>query len=177
MTIEAAAGTDTILLAGAGKMGGAMLRGWLALGVSLVPLVLVPFAPALLRFAGVAPALADRSGVFLWGIGLGLPAAMVYRSLAFYSASIDQTRPMMLLSFLGLGVNAALNWVLIHGRFGLPAMGGAGCGWATGIGMWLSLLALMAWTARGSAYRPYYLWRGWTLPRWDAQRQLLRILV
>ena len=34
MTIEAAAGTDTILLAGAGKMGGAMLRGWLALGVS-----------------------------------------------------------------------------------------------------------------------------------------------
>ena len=34
MTVGAAAGTDTILLAGAGKMGGAMLRGWLSLGVS-----------------------------------------------------------------------------------------------------------------------------------------------
>ncbi len=34
MTIEPAAATDTVLLAGAGKMGGAMLRGWLALGVA-----------------------------------------------------------------------------------------------------------------------------------------------
>ena len=34
MTVEPAAGSDTILLAGAGKMGGAMLRGWLARGVA-----------------------------------------------------------------------------------------------------------------------------------------------
>lgn len=34
MTGKAALDTDRILLAGAGKMGGAMLRGWLAIGVS-----------------------------------------------------------------------------------------------------------------------------------------------
>ena len=148
---------------------------WLAVGVSLVPLLLVPWAPDLLTFAGIAPALAERAGLFLWGIGLGLPAALIYRSLAFYSASINQTRPIMVIALLGLGINAVLNWVLIYGHFGLPAMGGAGCGWATGIGMWVSLIALAAWTRQAAVYKPYYLWRAWRLPHWNAQKRLLRI--
>jgi MATE family multidrug resistance protein len=148
---------------------------WLALGAGLVPLVLVPWAPDLLMLAGIEPALAARAGVFLWGIGLGLPAALVYRSLAFYSASINETRPIMVLAFAGLAINAFLNWVLIYGHFGLPAMGGAGCGWATGAGMWFALLALIAWTARAPAYKSYYIWQSWTLPSWAAQRRLLRL--
>ena len=114
---------------------------WLAALFGLVPLLLVPFAPAVLTFAGIEPYLAERTTVFLWGIGLGMPAALVYRSLAFYSASINQTLPIMVLSFVALGVNALLNWVLIYGHFGMPAMGGAGCGWATGIGMWVGAAA------------------------------------
>lgn len=148
---------------------------WLALGVSVVPLALLPWVPDLLTLAGIAPALAARVGVFLWGIGLGLPAAMVYRSLSFYSASIAQTRPIMVLSFVGLAVNALLNWVLIYGHFGLPAMGGAGCGWATGIGSWVALAALVAWTRVAPAYRGYFLWRRWSRPSGALQRRLLRI--
>jgi len=148
---------------------------WLAGIVSLVPLALVPWAPDLLTLAGIAPALAERAGVFLWGIGLGMPAALVYRSLAFYSASINQTAPVMVLSFVGLGVNALLNWVLIYGHFGFPAMGGAGCGWATGIGMWVALIALVLWTRHAAVYKPYFLWRAWTLPTWSAQKRLLRV--
>ena len=148
---------------------------WLAGFVSLVPLGLVPWAPDLLTFAGIAPPLAQRAGVFLWGIGLGMPAALIYRSLAFYSASINQTAPIMVLSFVALGVNALLNWVLIYGHFGLPAMGGAGCGWATGIGMWVGLILLVMWTRCAPVYRPYFLWRGWALPTWAAQKRLLRI--
>ena len=148
---------------------------WLALGAGLVPLILVPWAPDLLMWFRIEPALAARAGVFLWGIGLGLPAGLVYRSLAFYSASINKTRPIMVLAFLGLGINALLNWVLIYGHFGLPAMGGAGCGWATGIGMWTSLMALAAWTAVAPAYKPYNIWHSWTLPSWPVQKRLLRL--
>jgi len=148
---------------------------WLALGVGLVPLSLVPWAPDLLTACHIDPALAQRTGVFLWGIALGLPAALVYRALAFYASSINQTRPVMVLAFLGLAINAALNWVLIYGHLGLPAMGGAGCGWATGIGMWAALAALAGWTARAPAFRPYFLWRAWRRPTWAAQKRLLRL--
>jgi MATE family multidrug resistance protein len=148
---------------------------WLAAWISLVPIALVPFAPSLLGLAGIAPALAARAGVFLWGICLGLPAMLVYRALSFYSASIHQPRPMMVLAFVGLGINGFFNWALIYGHLGLPAMGGAGCGWATGIGMWVSVLALAAWTARAPAYRAWNVWRGWTWPHGPAQWRLLRL--
>jgi MATE family multidrug resistance protein len=148
---------------------------WLALFAGTLPLVLVPWAPALLKVFGIEPALAERAGFFLWGAGLGLPAALVYRALGFYSTSINQTRPIMVLAFLGVGVNTLLNWVLIYGHLGLPAMGGAGCGWATGIGMWVALLGLVVWTARAPAYRSYDLWRNWAWPTWAAQSRLLRL--
>ena len=148
---------------------------WLALFTGLMPLILVPWAPQLLMFADIESGLAARAGLFLWGIGLGLPAALVYRSLAFYSASINQTRPIMVLAFAGLGINAFLNWILIYGHFGFPAMGGAGCGWATGVGMWFALIGLVAWTAHAPAYRDYYVWRSWRLPTWRIQMQLLRL--
>ena len=148
---------------------------WLALYTGLLPLLLVPLAPPLLVAFRIDPALAARTGVFLWGIGFGLPAALVYRSLAFYSSSINQTRPVMVLAFVGLAVNAFLNWVLIYGHLGAPAMGGAGCGWATGIGMWVSLATLAAWTAWAPAYRPFYVWHDWRWPTWAAQKRLLKL--
>jgi MATE family multidrug resistance protein len=120
---------------------------WLAAWLGVVPFLLMPFVPALLSSADIDPALAARSGTFLWGIALGMPAALVFRALSFYSASINHPKPMMFLAFMSLGINAFFNWVLIHGHLGFPAMGGAGCGWATAIGMWAGLLAMVAWTA------------------------------
>ncbi|MCW7539717.1 MATE family efflux transporter [Aquabacterium sp. A7-Y] len=148
---------------------------WLAAWVSVIPFALMPFVTDLLSLAGIAAELAEKTALFLWGIAFGMPAALLFRALAFYSASINQPKPMMFLAFLGLGVNSFFNWVLIHGHFGFPAMGGAGCGWATAIGMWTGLVGLLASTALAPAYKPYYLWHGWSLPTWAGQRRLLRI--
>lgn len=148
---------------------------WLALALGVVPFVLMPLVPALLDWADIDPALAGRTVVFLWGIAIGMPAALVFRALSFYSASIDRPKPMMFLAFMSLGINAFFNWVLIHGHFGFPAMGGAGCGWATAIGMWAGLLALVAWTATAKGYKSTYVWRHWRAPHWPVQKRLLRI--
>jgi len=148
---------------------------WLAVFFSAVPFLLMPFVPALLRWAEIEPVLASRIVVFLWGIACGMPAALVFRALAFYSASINHTRPMMVVAFGGLALNSFFNWVLINGHFGFPAMGGAGCGWATAIGMWASLFALAGWTAWAPAYRSTYVWRHWSRPSWAVQKRLLRV--
>jgi MATE family multidrug resistance protein len=148
---------------------------WLAVYFSAVPFLLMPFVPALLDWAEIEPGLASRIVVFLWGIACGMPAALVFRALAFYSASINRTRPMMVVAFGGLALNSFFNWVLIHGHLGFPAMGGAGCGWATAIGMWAGLFALIGWTAWAPGYRSTYVWRRWSRPSWVAQKRLLRI--
>jgi hypothetical protein len=50
-----------------------------------------------------------------------------------------------------------------------------GAGWATGISMWVAIMALVAWTARAPAYKPYDVWRSWTAPSWAVQKRLLRL--
>ena len=148
---------------------------WLAGLSSLLPLALMPGVAPVLAWAQIDPLLIGKTTLFLWGMMVGLPAAMVFRAIAFYSASINRPQPMMFLAFAGLGVNALGNWLLIWGNWGFPALGGAGCGWASAIGMWVALVALVAWTAWSPAYRACYLWRGWRLPHWPIQKRLLKI--
>lgn len=148
---------------------------WLTLAFSLLPLGLMPAVAPFMLWAKIDPPLIEKTVLFLWGILLGLPAALLFRTLSFYCASINRTRPMMVLAFVGLGINALFNWLLIWGHWGFPALGGPGCGWATGIGMWFSLIALAAWTAWAPAYRHCYLWCKPAWPSWTAQKKLLRI--
>lgn len=148
---------------------------WLAALSSLLPVFLMPAVAPIMRLASIDALLIGKTTLFLWGIVLGIPAAMVFRAIAFYSASINQPKPMMFLAFAGLGINALFNWLFIWGHWGFPALGGAGCGWATAIGMWVALIALIGWTAWAPAYKKCYLWRDWRRPHWAVQKRLLRI--
>ena len=148
---------------------------WLAGIACLLPVALMPGVAPVMVWAQIDPLLIGKTTLFLWGMMVGLPAAMIFRAIAFYSASINRPQPMMFLAFAGLGVNTLFNWLLIWGHWGFPALGGAGCGWATAIGMWVALAALVAWTAWSPAYRAYYLWRGWRRPHWPIQKRLLKI--
>lgn len=148
---------------------------WLAALLGLLPLALLPLADDLLHLSGVDAELAAKTVLFLQGIVLGLPAALMFRALSFYSASINHTRPLIGLAAVGLLANALLNWLLIYGHWGLPALGGAGCGWASGIGMWLSLLLMGAYTARSHHYRDVRLYHDWGWPEWGTFKRLLKL--
>ena len=148
---------------------------WLALFSGAIPALLLPAVRPAMLAAQIDPELIAKTLLFLQGIVVGLPAALIFRALAFYSAGINQTKPMMVLAFLGIGVNSLFNWLLIWGHWGFPALGGAGCGWATAIGMWVGLLGMVGWTVWAPAYKHCYLWHGWSLPHWPTQGKLLKI--
>lgn len=148
---------------------------WLALLLGLVPLVAMPWAGGLLALFDVAPELVERTVLFLQGTAFGMPAALMFRTLAFYSASIDRPTPAMVLSFVGLAINGVLNYGFIYGHFGLPRLGGAGCGWATGIGMWCTLVLMAGYIAWAKPYRVHAVLGHWSRPRWEAQHRLLRL--
>ena len=74
--------SGTILLAGAGKMGGALLEGWLALGLNPKHIVVIEPAPA-----GHLPALADR------GVRLNPPRDRIGEVAAVMVAVKPQVAP------------------------------------------------------------------------------------
>lgn len=133
--------------------------------------VLAPY----LHLSGLEAESAEKATRFLRAVVWGLPALAIHRVLAGYSASLNQTRPMMLIALFGLALNVPVNWILIYGKFGFPELGGVGCGYATAICMWISTLMLAAWIRLAPCYQRTMPLRNWRKPVWATQRRLLRL--
>ncbi|MEZ0121071.1 MAG: MATE family efflux transporter [Candidatus Reddybacter sp.] len=57
-----------------------------------------------------------------------LPYIMTFRTTF---ESMGQARTAMIFNLMGFLLNIPLDYALVMGKWGLPALGGAGCGWAT----------------------------------------------
>jgi MATE family multidrug resistance protein len=58
--------------------------------------------------------------------------------------AMHRTTPVVAVIVLANLANAGLNWVLVFGHLGFPAMGAIGSSWATALSRWLMALGLLA---------------------------------
>jgi multidrug resistance protein, MATE family len=96
----------------------------------------------LLLALGYDAALAAEIGRFLQAIAWGGPAFLGFAVLRCLFAALSHTRAVMAVLFVCVAGNAMLNWVLIYGHLGAPALGVAGSGYASAINQWLMLAGL-----------------------------------
>jgi len=148
---------------------------WKGVGVGLAAAVLANLCTLLFDHLQLAPEVNQRASMFVHIISIGLPPFACYRALYGYSTSINQTKPVMVIALLGLGFNIVVNWLLIFGHFGLPAMGGVGCAVSTGICLWLMLGAMLVWMRISPAYRATYPFTHWEWPHWPEIRSMLHL--
>ena len=126
--------------AAAGRIAGA--------GLLLAVLLALPFVAALtsldrlFQALGYNPALAAEIGRFLRAIAWGGPAFLGFAVLRSLLAALSYTRAVMAVLLICVAGNAALNWVLIYGHLGAPALGVSGSGYASAINQWLILAGL-----------------------------------
>ncbi|MCU0758921.1 MAG: MATE family efflux transporter [Steroidobacteraceae bacterium] len=128
---------------------------WLSLGVTTVVLAGLAFTGPVLRAIGTDPAVADLAARYVGAVAFGMPAMFAFLALRFSSEGLGWTRPILFTAVLAFAVNVSGNWVFIHGRFGMPALGAVGCGVATAITQWLIFAVLWTYVRRHRAYRPY----------------------
>jgi MATE family multidrug resistance protein len=88
---------------------------------------------------------------------------------------IGLTRPTMYFSLFGLLLLGPIGYVLMYGRFGLPALGAQGSGMATAFVLWLQAIAFALYVARSRHYRDLHLLAQWERPDPAALRELLHI--
>ena len=132
-------------------------------------------AEPILHAMNVDPELIAPCMGYLHGIAAGMPAVALYYVLRCFSDGLGRTRPSMLLGLGGLALNIPLNYVFIYGHFGVPAMGGVGCGWATGIVMWAMMLGFVGWTRWAPAYHASELFKRFDWPKWSVINRILSI--
>ena len=128
---------------------------WLGvvLGVSIFALAQAFVEPAL-RFVGIATEFRDLTVGYVRAIMFGAPAICAFLAFRFTSEGIGDTRPIMYSSLFALVCNVFLNYVLMYGHFGAPALGAVGCGWASAITMWLIMIGLGTYLYLHPRYRP-----------------------
>lgn len=121
---------------------------WLAGGLAAIASTLMLHGDRLLAFMDVDPGVRPMAALYLDGMAIGTPAMMLFLVLRGLSEGGGSSRPVMVIQVLAFLSNIPLNYLFIYGELGLPALGGAGCGWASGCVMWIQLTALAVLTRR-----------------------------
>ena len=103
----------------------------LVLGVGVA--VLCSFGEELLRLLGQGPDLVAGGGPVVRILSFGLPGFFVFVACTFFLEGVRRPVPGMILMLIANVANVALNWVLIGGHLGAPALGAVGAAWATSL--------------------------------------------
>jgi len=126
------------------------------MGVPLTLLGQFAAAPLLAKF-GIDPEFRDLTVGYVGAIVYGAPGIFIFLALRFTTEGVGWTRPIMFTSVFALTCNVFLNYVLMFGHFGAPALGAVGCGYASAISMWLVALVLASHMIMSRRYRPFHI--------------------
>ncbi|TRW50111.1 MATE family efflux transporter [Aliidiomarina halalkaliphila] len=129
--------------------------------------LLLLLAPYFLVVMDVEPAFRTMTMDYLRYILWGLPAFVVYVVLRNFCEGLSHTMPSLVIGVIGLIINIPANYIFIYGKFGMPALGGAGAGVASAIVLWGMAASLLLYVLFSKRYRRLKLLQVWHLPNWD----------
>lgn len=102
---------------------------------------------------GQAPGVVEEARAYTLIVGWSLLPSFAIAVFRSYLDSQSRPWPAFWIMLGGVLLNVVLNWLLIYGKMGAPAMGLTGAGWAT-LASRIATFAGLAW----------YLWRGSARP-------------
>jgi MATE family multidrug resistance protein len=122
---------------------------------------LLALMPWLNRFGQPPEVVAAVPAVYL-PVALSVLPALAAMALKNFADAMERPWPAFWISLGGVALNVVLNWIMIFGHLGCPALGLAGAGWATALARAATFVALMVWVAGAPVFH------GWRPARWMA---------
>ena len=127
---------------------------WLAGFVSVLIMLVLWNAGYIIRsMENIDPALADKAVGYLRALLWGAPGYLFFQVARNQCEGLAKTKPGMVMGFIGLLVNIPVNYIFIYGHFGMPELGGVGCGVATAAVYWVMFLAMVSYIKRARSMR------------------------
>ena len=174
-------GLDTLVSQAYGRKDHDDCHRWLAQGVYLACIVTPPLMVLLAALSygftrfGVIPEVAVLSGGYLRILNWGTLPLLLYGGTRRYLQGVGQVRVITATYVLANLLNWFGNWVLIYGKFGMPALGVNGSAISTCISRIAMAAALLGFAWRYERKRGHPLFRHWAGPQLDRLRKLVRI--
>lgn len=146
---------------------------WLSLIFFAVSFPLNWWSGAVFGLMGQEPALAEAGQGYLRITAWAMAPALLMAVLRSYLSALKLTTILLVVTLVGVVLNAIINYALIFGNWGFPEMGLTGAALATVIG---NLVALLVLAIYAQIKRPdYNLYQRLWKPDWEAFHQVRRI--
>jgi MATE family multidrug resistance protein len=91
----------------------------------------------------IDPLLAEKAVGYLRALLWGAPGYLFFQVARNQCEGLAKTKPGMVMGFIGLLVNIPVNYIFIYGHFGMPELGGVGCGVATASVYWVMFASML----------------------------------
>lgn len=133
---------------------------WFSLLAGLAVLPLLPWGGLIFSGFGHEPHLAALETAYLQ-ITVGAAAIkLVSASIGQFLLAVNRPHQVLAAAVVGTIANFVVNWVLIYGHFGFPALGVIGAAWGTNVGVLVEMLVLVLFVARPKIAQQYHV-RDW----------------
>ena len=137
--------------AGAGR--GARQGLWLATALGVPLTVALGYTEPVLLWTGQDPGTSALAGAYLDAIRWGVVPNLWFTALRGLAEGDGRPRPVLVVTLLGVAANAGLNYLLMFGGWGLPALGLVGTGWSSAVTTAVMTVALALYVRRGPLAR------------------------
>ena len=174
-------GLDTLVAQARGREDHDECHRWLAQGVYLACIAAVPImvgialASVFFTHFGIAAEVAGPAAGYLRLLNWGTLPLLLYGATRRYLQGVGQVRVITVTYVAANLVNWFLNWVLIYGKLGMPALGVNGSAISTVVSRVVMALALMGFAWRYERKRGHPLFRHWAGPQAARLKRLLRL--
>ena len=149
---------------------------WLAGFVSVLIMLVLWNAGYIIRsMENIDPALADKAVGYLRALLWGAPGYLFFQVARNQCEGLAKTKPGMVMGFIGLLVNIPVNYIFIYGHFGMPELGGVGCGVATAAVYWVMFLAMVSYIKRARSMRDIRNEKGTAKPDPAVMKRLIQL--
>lgn len=148
---------------------------WLSGLFAVAVLPVFWFSGPILRATGQEAGVSALAQDYLRIMGPGMLPALLVMVLKSYLAALERTQIVLWSTVAAAVLNVPLNWVLIFGNLGMPALGVVGAAIGSLIVQVLSLAVLVAYAGRLRSLARYALFQRIWRPDWPAFGQVFRL--
>ena len=120
-------------------------------------------------------ATAEIAAQYLTAIAIGMPGAGVFLAYRFYAEALNQPQHVTKVMLTGLLMNIPANAIFVYGWFGLPALGGVGCGIGSSLVFAGMAIAMARNTRKHRLADDFPLWSQVFSPQWLRVKELFAV--
>jgi MATE family multidrug resistance protein len=174
-------GLDTLVAQafGAGRIEDCHRALWsgvyLCLPLSALSLGVVKLWPWILTVVHTNAEILPLAIAYLKTVSWCAPPLLLFFAFRRYLQAMNLIAPVTFALVTANVVNLAGNWILIHGRFGFPAMGVVGSAWATVIARTYLWLVVFVYAIYYDRRHNTHMFRALGWPDWPCIRTLLKL--